>query len=120
VKISANIDFSAISKHIYLMNNDFILETADKEKLGITVYGIDGSFAGKPCLIYVHGFKGFKDWGFIPFAAEYFAERGFLVITFNFSHNGINGNKLVFTELDKFANNTFSREISELKEVIGA
>ena len=44
----------------------------------------------------------------------------FFVITFNFSHNGIGENLTEFTELDKFAENTFSLEISELSELIEA
>ncbi|MBT8385830.1 MAG: prolyl oligopeptidase family serine peptidase, partial [Ignavibacteria bacterium] len=83
------------------------------------VYGSDNLKSG-PCLIFVHGFKGFKDWGFGPYIGDYFAKKGFFVITFNFSHNGIGEKKTEFTELDKFAENTFSLEVTELNEVIDA
>lgn len=69
-------------------------------------------------LIYAHGFKGFKDWGFVPYLAEFFSSSGFFVITFNFSHNGVGQGGMDFNELDKFAKNTFSLEISELNEII--
>ncbi|MCB9232196.1 MAG: prolyl oligopeptidase family serine peptidase [Bacteroidia bacterium] len=72
---------------------------------------------GRPLLIYVHGFKGFKDWGFIPFAGEFFAEKGYHFLTFNFSHNGVGEDLLEFTELDKFRNNTYSMELNETLEV---
>ncbi|GAB4425248.1 MAG: hypothetical protein OHK0039_42880 [Bacteroidia bacterium] len=83
----------------------------------LSLYGAD-DFANRPCLIYVHGFKGFKDWGFVPYAADYFAMRGFSFLTFNFSHNGIGKDPKQFTELDKFARNTYSRELAELREII--
>ncbi len=98
------------------MKKDFVLDTKKNDKIRITAYGSVSS----PCLIYVHGFKGFKDWGFVPYIGEFFSSRGFFVITFNFSHNGIGENLLEFTELDKFAKNTISLEVEELNEVINA
>ena len=59
--------------------------------------------------------------GILPlFTGNYFAERGYFVLSFNFSHNGIGENLTEFTELDKFADNTFSLELEELNEVIDA
>ncbi|MFZ0455548.1 MAG: prolyl oligopeptidase family serine peptidase [Ignavibacteriaceae bacterium] len=101
------------------MSKDFVLNTSRNDKLRITVFG-ENSLGQSPCIILVHGFKGFKDWGFCPFIGEYLSSRNFFVITFNFSHNGIGKNLTEFTELDKFAENTFSLEISELSEIITA
>jgi pimeloyl-ACP methyl ester carboxylesterase len=70
------------------------------------------------CVFIIHGFKGFKDWGYVPFFAQELADNGFFVVTFNFSHNGIGENPYQFTELEKFANNTISLEVSELDELI--
>ncbi len=101
------------------MSKDFVLTTSHNDKLRISVFGKD-NINLSPCIILVHGFKGFKDWGFCPYIGEYFSRRNFFVITFNFSHNGIGANLNEFTELDKFAENTFSLEILELSEVIDA
>ncbi|HEX2867841.1 MAG TPA: alpha/beta fold hydrolase [Ignavibacteriales bacterium] len=98
---------------------DFSLEAGHEDKIRITGYGLE-NISRQPCLIFVHGFKGFKDWGFGPYLARYFADKGLCVLTFNFSHNGIGDNPLEFTELDKFAENTYSREISELSRLIDA
>lgn len=99
------------------MKQNFVHYTSQKNKLNITVYGIENhSFA--PCLIFVHGFKGFKDWGFGQYIGNYFAEKGFFVLSFNFSHNGVGDSLTEFTELDKFAQNTFSLEVEELGEMI--
>lgn len=99
------------------MSKDFILKTSRNNFLNISAFGLDNLFAS-PCLILVHGFKGFKDWGFWNYTAEYFSKKGYFVLSFNFSHNGIGNNKLEFTEFEKFAENTFSLEITELSELI--
>lgn len=101
------------------MKKDFVLITTKSEKIRITTYGYDNKNSA-PCLIFVHGFKGFKDWGFWPFVGNYFADNGYFVITFNFSHNGVGEKLTEFTELDKFAANTFSLEYEELNEIIDA
>ena len=48
------------------MNKDFVLITKKSEKLRITSYGYE-NLESAACLIFVHGFKGFKDWGFWPY-----------------------------------------------------
>ncbi|OXM87368.1 alpha/beta hydrolase [Paenibacillus rigui] len=72
----------------------------------------------KPVLVICHGFKGFKDWGFFPYAANRFAEEGFYTITFNFSCNGVA--ETDFDELNKFALNTYSREQNDLAILLEA
>jgi uncharacterized protein len=101
------------------MSKDYIIDTPDGEKIRITTFGNENAEM-KNCIIYVHGFKGFKDWGFIPYTGKYFAERGIFFITFNFSLNGIGENPTECTEIEKFANNTFSREVNELSNIIDA
>ncbi len=101
------------------MRKNYKLITDDKEELNITLYSATEELSDK-FLFFVHGFKGFKDWGFGPYIGEYFAQNGFTAILFNFSHNGVSGNSSEFTELEKFSRNTFSREISELNQIIDA
>ncbi|MCZ8523929.1 MULTISPECIES: alpha/beta hydrolase family protein [Paenibacillus] len=72
----------------------------------------------QPVLLICHGFKGFKDWGFFPYAAERFAAEGYYTVTFNFSCNGVGERD--FDELDKFAVNTYSREQEDLGLVLQA
>ncbi|TBL78215.1 alpha/beta hydrolase family protein [Paenibacillus thalictri] len=68
-------------------------------------------------LIVCHGFKGFKDWGFFPYAAERLAEN-MDVVTFNFSHNGVGADLLEFTELEKFEKNTYSLELEDVDTLV--
>lgn len=99
------------------MTQNFVHFSSGKNKLTITAHGIE-NISDAPCIIFVHGFKGFKDWGFVPYISEFFAEKGFFALSFNFSHNGVGDSLTEFVELDKFAKNTFSLEIEELTEII--
>ncbi|SDT00407.1 Dienelactone hydrolase family protein [Paenibacillaceae bacterium GAS479] len=80
---------------------------------------ITDSSARKPAVLIAHGFKGFKDWGFYPYAAERLAQAGFYVVTFNFSRNGVSDGQ-EFDELNKFGLNTYSREQADLELVVAA
>src|SRR5687768_6956489 len=65
----------------------------------------------------IHGFKGFKDWGFFPWLANYFAESGLAVCRFDFSRNGVSeGDE--FDRLDLFADDTYSIQLSDLETVV--
>ena len=101
------------------MNQNYSYTSLSGNEISITTFGNENILNGE-CITIVHGFKGFKDWGFFPYTAQYLADQGFFVITFNFSHNGIGENKYEFTELDKFSNNTFSLELEELSEIVDA
>lgn len=101
------------------MNKEFRLKTNEGDFLNISTFGFE-NIKSSPCLILVHGFKGFKDWGFFSFSAKHFADKGFFVLSFNFSHNGVDDEGLDFNRLDKFAKNTVSLEVSELVQVINA
>ncbi|MEL6590820.1 MAG: prolyl oligopeptidase family serine peptidase [Bacteroidota bacterium] len=99
------------------MRQDFQYQTQEGHSIAISLYGAD-SFGTKPCLLYAHGFKAFKDWAFVPYTAVYFVKQGFSFACFNFSHNGIGPDGESFTELEAFSQNTFSRELAETKEII--
>ena len=80
--------------------------------------------AGKtspPLVIIVHGFKGFKDWGFFPRLASRLAREGFAAFRMNFARGGIGDeNPEVFTRLDLFEENSISREVADLVDVLEA
>lgn len=69
-------------------------------------------------VVVVHGFKGFKDWGFFPWTASALAGAGYAVVTFNFSRNGIGSDPERFTDLDRFGANTLSLEQAELRGIL--
>ena len=70
-------------------------------------------------VIFAHGFKGFKDWGTHDLVGRYFARHGFSFLKFNFSHAGIGSGKGdTFDDLNAFSQNTFSRELFDLDQLI--
>ena len=70
-------------------------------------------------LVFVHGFKAFKDWGSSNIVAQEFADNGFLYLKFNFSHNGVlKDNPVDFVDLDAFGDNNYYLEFLELGLVI--
>lgn len=72
-----------------------------------------------PLIIFVHGYKGYKDWGAWNLMAEKFAEAGFFFVKFNFSHNGTTvEDPHNFADLEAFGNNNYSKELSDLGAVI--
>ncbi|MBJ6110270.1 alpha/beta fold hydrolase [Hymenobacter sp. BT523] len=75
----------------------------------------------KPVVLFVHGFKGFKDWGHFPRLADFFAERGFVFVKLNLSHNGlVVGGTGDLEDLEAFARNNFSIELDDIGQVIDA
>ena len=82
-------------------------------------YRADGQ--AKPVVLFVHGFKGFKDWGHFPLLAEFFATRGFVFVKLNLSHNGlVVGGTGDLEDLDAFGRNNFSIELDDIGQVIDA
>lgn len=78
------------------------------------------SIAPKPLVIFIHGFKAFKDWGFYPFLCESLADAGAIALRFSLSLAGVvDGRKLIY-DVEKFAANTTSRELKDVKDIINA
>ncbi|MBX2985183.1 MAG: alpha/beta fold hydrolase [Bacteroidia bacterium] len=72
-----------------------------------------------PLLVFVHGFKGFKDWGHFNWLAEQFMQYGIAFCKFNFSHGGVNpDNPTDITDFETFGQNNYSKEIKDLGLVL--
>lgn len=73
----------------------------------------------RPLVIFVHGYKGYKDWGAWDLMGKKFAEAGFFFVKFNFSHNGTTvDDPHHFADLEAFGNNNYTKELSDLGVVI--
>jgi len=73
----------------------------------------------KPVILHIHGFKGFKDWGYFNLLSEYAAQRGYVFVKMNFSHNGTTpANPLDFVDLEAFGSNNFTIEQDDMGKVI--
>ncbi|WP_312764791.1 alpha/beta fold hydrolase [Epilithonimonas sp.] len=72
-----------------------------------------------PLIIFVHGYKGYKNWGAWELMGEEFANAGFYFVKFNFSHNGTTiENPNDFGDLEAFGENNYSKELQDLEVVI--
>ena len=82
-------------------------------------YGFKLNGIKKPIIVFAHGFKGFKDWGHFNKVMEFFIEKSFAFVKFNFSHNGGTVDQPIdFPDLEAFGNNNYTKELDDLKSVI--
>ena len=73
----------------------------------------------QPAVVVMHGFKGFKDYAFLPPIAERLARAGFTAVNLSVSGSGVDATG-EFTLLDRFARNTYTRELGDIELVIRA
>lgn len=69
-------------------------------------------------VVVVHGFKGFKDWGFFPWLAQHLTAHRVAVCRFNMSRSGIGDDPESFDRLDLFADDTYSKQLADLRRVV--
>jgi len=93
----------------------FSLTGADGGPLRGDIRSAGGS---RPAVVICHGFKGFKDWGYFPVAAERLALAGFTAVSFNFSGSGVGPGGESFDEPERFRRNTYSNELRDLGIVL--
>lgn len=79
-----------------------------------------GSEKSFPVILFLHGFKGFKDWGPFPAVCEELSSSGFAVLAMNFSLNGVGENMTEFDQLELFARETLSQDLDDVASVIEA
>ncbi len=95
-----------------------ILKAEGKKPVLYDLYQNDALDA-KHVVLFCHGYKGFKDWGAWHLVAEAFAEAGYCVLKFNFSHNGGTVDQPIdFPDLEAFAQNNFTKELDDLERVL--
>lgn len=79
----------------------------------------DETRSHQPVLIFAHGFKGFKDWGYFNLLAQMLSSQGIVTVKFNFSYNGTTPeNTNDITDFEAFGNNNLSTELNDLGLVI--
>jgi len=75
----------------------------------------DGEAVG--VMLICHGFKGYKDYGFLPHVAVAAAQRGLIAHRFNFSHSGMTERIETFERPDLFEADTWSKQVTDLHAV---
>lgn len=67
----------------------------------------------RACAVLLHGFMGYKDYGFIPVLGAYLASRGVLVHRFNFAHSGMTNQIDRFERTDLFERQTWNAQVDD-------
>lgn len=100
------------------MKKSIVIKNSHSDDMSCDVYYPMMQSRKLPFVLFLHGFKGFKDWGGFPYMLEKISENGFVAAGFNFSYNGIENEPMNFTRPDKFAENTNTREIEDTISVL--
>lgn len=70
-------------------------------------------------VVLIHGFKGFRTFGFFPNLARAAAVRGYAAVTFDFSRNGIGEDGAdTFSAMHLFTEQTHTRNLDEIRRVL--
>lgn len=86
---------------------------------GLSIRGsIDLPPVARAVVIVIHGFKGFRQWGFFPWLAESLSSTGCAVVRFDMSRSGVGENCETFERLDLFRDDTYSAQLADLHSVI--
>lgn len=100
-----------------LIKNHNITLKSDKTFLADAIF--PESTEKLPLLVFVHGYKGYKDWGTWEIMGEQLAQAGFYFVKFNMSHNGTTlDDPHNFVDLEAFGENNFTKELADLEVVI--
>jgi pimeloyl-ACP methyl ester carboxylesterase len=70
-------------------------------------------------IIFIHGYKGFKDWGAWNLMQDFFVKEKIGFVKFNLSHNGGTIDEPIdFPDLDAFGENRYTYEINDCEVII--
>lgn len=95
-----------------------IITGSDSRQMAVDIR-FDNQISNQSIVVFVHGFKGFKDWGHFPKVGEQFAKEGFAFVSFNFTHDGTTlENPEDFADLEAFGQNNYSKELFDTEQVI--
>jgi dienelactone hydrolase len=73
----------------------------------------------QPAVLIMHGFKGFKDYAFLPPMAERLVRAGFTAVNISVSGSGVDA-RGDFTHPERFARNTYTRELDDIAIAVAA
>lgn len=102
---------------------DFMIDFKNKEFVGSanrkSLFDCRIPVNAKAVIIFIHGYKGYKDWGAWNLLEDRFLEMGYGFVKFNMSHNGGTTSEPVdFPDLQAFGENRYTYELNDLDAVI--
>lgn len=96
---------------------DWTISGTRQQPISGTTHLVDGTARG--VIMIAHGFKGYKDYGFLPRLAERLASERVIAHRFNFSYSGMtHGHGHFDTEL--FRQDTWNRQVDDILSVTQA
>jgi dienelactone hydrolase len=95
----------------------FEIEGADGGPLRGDLYR-PGEATAPSVLVICHGFRAYKDWGFLPMLAERVAADGIAAVTFNFTDSGITDRAGTFGEPERYRAGTYGQELEDIRRVL--
>jgi pimeloyl-ACP methyl ester carboxylesterase len=94
---------------------NFVIQSRE----GLPIRGnLDAPEKPRALVVAVHGFKGFKDWGFFPWLAQRLTGHGLAVCRFNMSRCGIGEEPEAFDRLDLFEDDTYGTQLNDLASAV--
>lgn len=101
--------------------SDWTLAGAEGETIFISSHCATSPNKVRAAALIAHGFKGYKDYGFLPLLAHHLATTLPIVVhRFNFSHSGMTNNIETFERPDLFQIDTWSKQVFDLDCLINA
>jgi len=73
-----------------------------------------------PVVLVLHGFKGYKDYGFFPYLTQSLADSALVAIRLNFSHSGIDDDYTTFGRPDLFERDSWGKQLFDVEAAIAA
>lgn len=102
-------------------STDWSLPGAGGEAVPVSTDTRDGGRTPRLAVLLAHGFKGYKDYGFIPVLSRSLAQRLPVVVhRFNFSHSGMTNDIATFARPDLFERDTWNKQVWDLDAMIDA
>ena len=93
-----------------------IYEGSDNRK---SLYDAEIPKNPEAAVIFIHGYKGYKDWGAWHVLQDKFVKAGFGFVKFNMTHNGGTVDQSIdFHDLDAFAKNRYTYELNDLNVMV--
>src|SRR5690554_4853969 len=97
---------------------NMIYKGANARESQIDFQAPDG-FEYRDIVVFIHGYKGYKDWGAWNLVQTYFAGQGMAFCKFNMSHNGGTAdNGIDFPDLEAFSLNRYSYELADVHHAL--
>ncbi len=104
------------------MNVETVVSVPNRygDMLHSTVTLPDALAGSAPLMIILHGHKGFRNYGFLPWVAQGASQQGIIALRMCFSLNGMDNTSWLVQKPDDFARNTLTREVDDVHDLVNS